>query len=108
MAAPRAYREETLHLFSPRTCDNMGRLSLGPACLHASMRIPHSFAYDCNPSPHDVCCFGGQALVRLDLDMIAVDTMKRAMRLEKGDADMQRVLDQIQLRLKRTTRKPDT
>lgn len=87
------------------TCP-VGRLSLHvyiPAC--ASLIVVHMIATQV------LMMFAvsfGQALVRLDLDIIAEDTMKRAMRLEKGDADMQRVLDQIQLRLKRNSRKPNT
>ena len=39
--------------------------------------------------------------MRLGLDTIAEDRLKRAMQVEKGDAIMQSMLKQIQLRLKR-------
>lgn len=66
------------------------------------------WALECNLSPHDVCSFRAQALVRLGLGIIAEDRLKRAIQIEKGDAVMQSMLEQIQVRLKKLTRKPDT
>lgn len=40
--------------------------------------------------------------MKLGLDIIAEDRLKRALKIEKGDAVMQSMLKQIQLRLKRT------
>ncbi|BDA51222.1 probable tetratricopeptide repeat protein 1 at C-terminar half [Coccomyxa sp. Obi] len=61
-----------------------------------------SAALDIDPGNAKAFYRQAQALVRLGLDVIAEDRLKRALKIEQGDAVMQTMLKQIQLRLKKT------
>ncbi|BDA51223.1 hypothetical protein COCOBI_18-1000 [Coccomyxa sp. Obi] len=67
-----------------------------------------SGALDIDPRNAKALYRQAQALVRLGLDMIAEDRLMRALKIEKGDAVMQTMLEQIQQRLKKTTPKTGT